>query len=53
MCREKGNNLLAEAVEGEAEEDVVDIDSGAALSDGVKVVGDDLGLPDKDIARVV
>jgi hypothetical protein len=49
----KGNNLLAEAVEGEAEEDVVDIDGGAALGDGVKVVGDDLGLLDKDIACVV
>lgn len=45
--------LLAESVEGESKKDVVDVDGGATLGNGIKVIGDNLGLFDKDIARVV
>ena len=54
MCtRRREGDLLAKAVEGESEEDVVDVNGGATLGNGIKIVGDNLGLLDKDIACVV
>ena len=51
--REEVLYLLAESIKGELEEDVVDIDGGATLGNGVKVVRYDLRLAYKHIASVI
>jgi len=46
-------DLLAKPIEGELEEDVMDVDGGAALGNSVKVIRDNLRLTHKDVAGVV
>lgn len=45
--------LLAKGVKSELEQDVLDVDGGTLLRDLCKVVGDNIGLLNKDIAGVV